>query len=213
MMKNRLAIVYEDDKLLILDKPSGLLTVSVPGRSDPTLFHQASLYVKKQNPSYKVFIVNRLDRWTSGIVVFSRNYQLKLALQKYFEERAVERRYEAVVDGVLTGSDRIVQHLLEDRFGNVFVATSKRGKEAVTDYQALRSDGKTTVVDIALVTGRKNQIRLAFESIGHPILGDGKYGKTAVHKARRLLLNCYRVSFPAASGLRQTVFEIPRIFK
>lgn len=208
---NLFRVVYEDGDILVLNKPAGLLTIKTAyDDADENLYRLARLHVKSRRE--KVFIVNRLDKWTSGLVIMAKSYERKKALQSFFENHSVQRLYMAEVDGSLTGSGRIVNWLVEDRFGNVFIADRGRGKRAITDYRALSSDGRTTIVEISLFTGRKNQIRLALSSIGHPVLGDAKYGREAKVKSRRLRLCCYRVAFPPESGLTVREFEIPRPF-
>ena len=205
-------IIYEDDKILIVDKPSGLLTIASNDKNEPNLFHMVSLHVKEKDKYAKVFIVNRLDKLTSGLVVFAKDYDLKIKLQSYFEDRTVIRKYEAIVAGILKkDKDRIKIKLVEDKFGNVFI--SNHGKEAITDYVVVKNDGTNTLVDISLVTGRKNQIRLAFVAIKHPIIGDTKYAKEYAKNTKRMMLNCYELVFPNDAPISQHNFSIQKKFQ
>lgn len=209
-----LHVVYEDDFVLIADKDPDLLTVSTGKElNEDTLFHMASEHVKRKNKNAKVFIVNRLDRFTSGLVVFAKTYEMKEELQSYFESRTVVRKYEAVVDGVLKGSGTIKNFLIIDKMGNVFLTKKHPGaKDAITHYTAIKDDGQKTLVDISIETGRKNQIRIGFASIGHPVLGDMKYGKDAKLRWKKMALNAYYLQFPDDAPLAQKTFEITKCY-
>lgn len=173
----KLDIIYEDKNLLVLNKPAGLLTIGTDRVREHTLFHMASDYVKKQYPKNKVFIVNRLDKDTSGLVVFAKNEKFKKNLQKHWNEW-VEREYIAILEGrILEDKGTIQNYLWEDKTLMVHETdNSKRGDLAITHYQvAVRKKGYT-VVNIKIETGRKNQIRVHMCGMGHPIIGDKKYG-------------------------------------
>lgn len=172
-------IVLEDEHLLIADKPSGLLSIRAPGYDGPTFYGEVRDYLIKRYGKYaKVFIVHRLDKDTSGLMVFAKDFETKERLQALFEEKKVVRRYQAVLSRPLEKKEgRIVQYLAEDRFHNMYAASkNKKGAvEAVTDYRVV-SGGKNPKVEILIETGKRNQIRLAFSSLGSPILGDRKFG-------------------------------------
>lgn len=178
-----------------------------------SLFWRLREYVKSQDPNNHLFVVHRLDRDTSGLLVFARSRRVLYALQSCFEEGAVERRYEAVVTGgenlPLGKTVRIQLHLLEDRNHNVWVVDDSRGKECVTYAARLADSGKRSYLDISLLTGRRNQIRVSLAHLGCPVVGDKKYGG---EKAPRMMLNAYRLAFPDELGLKRSEFEVPRIF-
>ena len=200
------SIVYEDGDLLIVNKPSGLLTVD-DDRGSPNLFS----LLKRRARRGKILIVHRLDRDTSGLLFFAKSFRVLKALQQCFEEWAVERSYEAVVSGALFPGQtlKVTLDLFEDRFGTVRVVDRGRGKTSITYVKCLSAGPARSYVDISLLTGRKNQIRCTMSYIGHPILGDRKYGGGG---EARMLLNAYRLSFPSELGLKRNTFEIPRIW-
>ena len=177
-MKKKLNIVFENKELLIINKPSKMLTIATEKDKNHNLYQEASSYVKKKHPKNKVFIVNRLDRDTSGIVVFSKNEALKKKLQNHWDECAVVREYIAIVEGYLKEKKGIIKsYLMEDKTLKVFSTNdSKRGKLAITEYEVLQEKNTYSLVKIKIHTGRKNQIRVHLSDLGHPIIGDKKYG-------------------------------------
>lgn len=173
----KMDIIYEDKELLVVNKPSGLLTIATEKESIHTLYHQAREYIKKQNPKNKIFIVHRLDKDTSGVVVFAKNEVLKKRLQNNWENVAVVREYIAIVEGkVEKKRDSLKQYLVEDKTYRVHVANKKTDMYAITNYETLHSTKAYSLLKINIQTGKKNQIRVQLGSIGHPIVGDKKYG-------------------------------------
>ncbi len=182
----KIDIVYEDENYLVVNKPSGMLTISTEKESTRTLYHFVRNYIKEQNKRNKIFIVHRLDRETSGIVLFVKSEELKRKLQENWEKVAVKRKYVAVVVGILEKKeDHLVSYLKENVQNRVFVSKDHSGKEAITNYRVVR-ENKNSLLEIEIETGRKNQIRVQLAEIGHSILGDNKYGTT---KGKRLYLH------------------------
>lgn len=180
MQKKKLTILYEDKELLVLDKPAKVLTVGTDKEKMRTLFYEASMYVKKQHPKNKIFIVHRLDRDTSGIVVFAKKEPFKHFLQEHWDECASLREYYAVVEGrVSPKRGRLVSYLKENSQFHVYSTTDKKlGKKAITNYEVIQQTNHYSLLKIQIETGRKNQIRVQLKDIGHPIIGDKKYGAT-----------------------------------
>ena len=176
--KKKLDILYEDKEILVVNKPSGILTVSTPKEKEKTLFHEVSDYVKKSNPKAKVFIIHRLDKDTSGIVVFAKNQNIKYAYQNAWDNLVIKRGYTAVVDGVLEKKKSIIKsYLKETKTLLVYSSNDKKnGKLAITSYNVVKETKKYSMLSIDIKTGRKNQIRVHMKDIKHPILGDKKYG-------------------------------------
>lgn len=186
----KMDIIYEDKNLLVINKPSKLLTIS-DGKSDYTLYSMAYDYIKKQHKSNKIFIVHRLDRDTSGIVVFAKDEKTKMYLQNNWNE-ITKREYIAILDGILPNKKGILKdYLYEDKNHFVHVSKDKKGDLAITEYEVLKYTDNNTTVSINIKTGKKNQIRVSFANIGYPILGDKKYG----NKNTRLYLHANRLSF------------------
>ncbi len=175
--KKKMDILFEDKELLVINKPAGLLTIATEKEKLHTLYHQAREYVKKQNPKNKVFIVHRLDKDTSGIVVFAKNEKLKKELQDSWNQIVFLREYIAIVEGkVIKKQDTIKSYLIEDKNFKVYSTSSQQGTLAITTYETLASTKAYSLLRITIATGRKNQIRVQLSEIGHPIVGDKKYG-------------------------------------
>ena len=189
----KIVILYEDKDLIAVSKPAKLLTISTDKEKTHTLYQEVSAYVKKQHPKNKVFIVHRLDRDTSGIVVFAKNEKMKQILQAECQERALVREYVAIVTGAMPMKKGIIKnYLYEDK--TLYVrATSdpSRGKLAITEYEVLAKNKKYSLVKICIKTGRKNQIRVHLKDLGYPIVGDKKYGDKKTSVGRLLLHASY----------------------
>ncbi len=199
-------IIYEDQELLVVNKKEGLLTIA-NGKGEENLYHQVLEYLHHKKEM--VFIVNRLDKETSGIVLFTKNERLKEALQKDWNTLVVERNYVAITTGNPLLEDSIQSYLKEEK--NTFVHSAKEGKLAITNYCKKKSNGPYHLLDISIQTGRKNQIRVHLKEKGIPILGDKKYGG---ERASRLFLHCYHLSFyhPKTKKLLSFDAKIPKEF-
>jgi len=207
-----LNIVYEDSNYLIINKEAGLLTISTGNLNkdkEITLYKKVREYLNSKNEY--AFIVNRIDKETSGLVVFVKNVELKDKLQNNWNEIVLKRGYIAVVSGKITKGGRIENYLYEDK--NTFVHSSKFGKRAITNYNVLKYNDKYTMLDVNIETGRKNQIRVHMTEMGHPIVGDKKY-YCKDNCLKRLCLHAYELQFIDPISGSELVFkcEIPRCF-
>lgn len=152
-------ILFEDDHIIVVNKPSGLLTIATAKEKDRTLYHIVREYLVSKDKYAKVFIVHRLDKDTSGIVVFAKDEKIKNRLQENWNEYVVLREYVAVLHGHLKESrGRIVQKLMETKTNLVYVSRNNEGKEAITNYKVIKENKDYTLVSIAIETGRKNQL-------------------------------------------------------
>lgn len=204
----KLKIVYEDKHILVVEKDAGVLTISTEKEKYNTLFHEVYEYIKKKNQ--KVFIVHRLDKDTSGLVLFAKSEKVK----KYFQDNwmDVKRKYYAIAYGNnMPKNGEIKVNLSETKTLMTYV--SQAGKPAVTKYTKLKELGKYNLVDIEILTGRKNQIRVSLTHIGYPIVGDKKYG-TAPNPLRRLCLHAYLLEFkhPITHENIKLETSIPKVF-
>lgn len=206
-----LDILYEDSLLLILCKPSGLLTVSTDSVREKTLFYEASNYVKMNNKNNKVFIINRLDKDTSGIVLFAKSERVKELFQAKWNDIVKVRKYVAVVEGVTLKSDTIKSYLSENREHMMY--SSNRGKLAITKYERIKYNDSYSMLNVYLYTGRKNQIRVHMKDIGHLVVGDKKYG-SKLNPINRLMLHCEYVEFlnPINNKVMKINCDYPTIF-
>lgn len=190
----KLNIIYEDKELLVVEKEPHLLTIATAKRETNTLYNEVSTYVKKQYPKNKVFIVHRLDKDTSGLVIFAKNQDKKLSLQNNWSN--VTREYLCIVEGKLPKQkDTIKSYLIETKSLDVFTTKDKsKGKLAITEYEVLQTNNKYSLLKINIKTGRRNQIRVQLSDIGNPIIGDKKYGCTT-NPLKRLALHANLIEY------------------
>ena len=190
-----LRIVWEDDDLIVINKREGLLSVSTDRIKERTAYRILSDYLKECDPRNKIFVLHRLDRDTSGIMMFAKNQKVKEQLQSNWSEAITQRTYVAVIEGrPEKDTDLIVSNLVENKHMQVYVTQDGDGKEAITRYRLLQTNNRYSLVELDLETGRKNQIRAQMQSIGHPIAGDSKYG-AETNPAGRLMLHARRLCF------------------
>ena len=204
-------IIYEDEHYLVVNKPSGMLTIATEKEKTRTLYHQVREYVKGKNKHNKIFIVHRLDKETCGIVLFCKDENLKMKLQENWEKVAIRREYTAVVKGIMEKKkDRLVSYLKESKTNMVFASSDKTGKLAITNYQ-VKKENENSLLNILIETGRKNQIRVQLNDIGHPIIGDKKYGNM---KGKKLLLCANRLDIkdPLSGKIMKFEISVPREF-
>jgi 23S rRNA pseudouridine1911/1915/1917 synthase len=179
----KMKIVFEDDYLLVIDKKEGLLSVATgSGREETTAFSILLDYLQEKNPRSRLFIVHRIDRETSGLMMFVKTREVQAALRDNWNDSVTERVYIAVVEGVPDKEeDTIISYLHEDRSFKVHSnkRDDGRGKEAITHYRVIRKNDHYAMLKVELDTGRKNQIRVHTHDIGHPIVGDIKYGASS----------------------------------
>lgn len=181
-------VIYEDDDIVVIDKPAGLLSVSTDAGSSDTAYRAVTDYVRSASKHARVFIVHRLDRDTSGVMLFAKNERVKLALQDNWHDAALHRGYVAVVEGhVERAEGRVESHLKQTAALKVYSGGSD-GKLAVTRYTVTASSPRYSMLSVALETGRKNQIRVHMSEMGHPIAGDKKY-RAATDPLKRLALH------------------------
>lgn len=191
--KEKLNILYEDKYLIVIEKPSGLLTIGTIKEREKTLYKKVSDYVKKQHKSNKIFIVHRLDKDTSGIILFAKNEEVKRKLQRDWDKTI--RKYIALVEGNVTKNGIIKNYLGETKTLKTFITNNKNlGKLAITKYYVLKNTKEYSLLNIEILTGRKNQIRVHMESINHSIVGDKKYGSKK-NPIRRLCLHANYLEF------------------
>lgn len=202
-------ILFEDDHIIVVNKPSGLLTIATNKERDKTLYHIVREYLVSKDKNSRVFIVHRLDKDTSGIVVLAKDEKTKNKLQENWNEYVSLREYIAIVYGQMSKeNDRIVQNLKETKTNLVYVSRNDDGKEAITNYKVIKANDNYSELSINIETGRKNQIRVAMASIKHPIVGDKKYGNPK-DKESRLFLHANRLKMYYPEIKKELLFETP----
>lgn len=207
----RLRIVYEDDDIIVVNKGYGLLSVGTDTKREGTAYSILRDYVKRVNPRNKLFIVHRLDQHTSGLMLFAKTELAKETMQHNWNNMVLERRYVAVVEGgAPEPPEGQVRTLLAENSEHVVYVTDNpaEGREALTEYCTLAARGNYALLELELATGRKNQIRVHMQHIGHPIAGDRKYGaKTSpIH---RLALHARTLRFVHPVTRRDMNFSTP----
>ncbi len=174
-----LTILYEDQDIIVVNKINGLLTMGTDNEKEKTAYFLLTDYVKKGNSRSRnrVFIVHRLDRDTSGVLVFAKNEHAKRYLQDNWKE--FSKTYFAVVHGVLSEKEGVItSYLVENKIKRMFSVTdSGKGKFSKTGYKVIKESSKFSLLEINLFTGVKNQIRVHFSEKGHPVAGDKMYGQ------------------------------------
>ncbi|MDE7127549.1 MAG: RluA family pseudouridine synthase [Bacteroidales bacterium] len=241
--EEEIGIIYEDDHLLVVNKPSGLLTMSAGRQGEETVYRIVTDYVRNgrsqrgrgphRRGGDRIFIVHRLDRDTSGILLFAKNEEIKFTLQDNWNEIVLERKYIALVEGVPRQAEGTVTSWLHDNPATMTVHSSpydNGGKKATTHYKVIREIKSGTVsdkgqtrhhfapgyalVEFELETGRKNQIRVHSAEMGHPVAGDRKYG-ARTSPIGRLALHAMTISFrhPATGKVMRFSTGIPNAFK
>lgn len=192
----RLNILFEDDHLIAVQKPEGLLCNATEKEKVKTLSTYVSAQFKQNNPGKLLYLVNRLDRDTSGIVIFAKSMDVKTLMVNAWGEIMKKSSFLAIVEGVVSPKDgEIVSYLRESKAMKVHASKNQTyGNEAITEYITIANRRNSSMLEVAQKTNVKNQIRVQLQEIGHPIVGDKKYG-AKTNPIARLGLHFYRVEF------------------
>lgn len=209
--KNRyFSIVYEDAYIIVIEKNSGLLTISTASEKERTAYAYLNEYVRQNNRNDRVYIVHRLDRETSGLLVFAKDEKTKRKLQDNWNDIVKERKYVAVVSGSMEkDSGTVTSWLMENKVYVTYSSPLKNnGDKAVTHYRTIKRANGYSLIELELETGKKNQIRVHMNDLKHPIVGDDKYGNGS-NPIGRLALHAFKLSFyhPVTGKLMN--FETP----
>jgi len=203
-------IRHEDADILVIEKPAGLLSIASASEDEKTAYAFLTSHVRRGNPRgrERVWIVHRLDRETSGLMIFAKNEPAKIALQEGWE--AVEKKYLAVVEGVPPdAAGKFDSHLDESNPLKVYVADEgPNTRHAVTRYRVAKKGAHTTLVELTLETGRRHQIRVQLAAAGCPIVGDKKYG-AQTNPIKRIALHASTLRFPHPATGKETRFDSP----
>ncbi|MDQ7785040.1 MAG: RluA family pseudouridine synthase [Desulfomonilaceae bacterium] len=211
-----LAIIHEDQDILVVDKPPGLLTMGTDTEKSRTAYFMLTDYVRKgcAKSKKRIFIVHRLDRDTSGVLLFAKTQEAKEALQNQWEE--TKKKYLAVVHGRCEKNSETISTYLAENTAYAVYSTrdTTKGKLSRTAYTVLKATKDFTLLEVDLLTGRKHQIRVHLADIGHPVVGDKRYGKK-IKDHQRLALHSKSISFRHPSTGEQLTFEarVPKDFK
>lgn len=193
--REKLPIIYEDDYIIALNKPFGLLSVASDKEKAITAYRLVMDYVQDKDRKNRIFVVHRLDKETSGVLIFAKSDELKEAFQNSWNDLVSKRGYYAIVEGNLTKKeDTITNYLKMNSLNLMYLASSKdpKAQKCITKYNVLKENKKYSLLDVNIFTGRKNQIRVTLGSLGHFVLGDDKYGEPA-NPINRLCLHAYEL--------------------
>ena len=203
-------LVYEDPYIIVVEKANGILTNSAPGNRTRTVKDILDEYVQRQNKSFSVHTVHRLDRETSGLLLFAKRRDIQQTLIDQWHDIVTDRRYIAVCEGTMERDADTVRSFLKDN--RMFVSYSspeeEGGKEAITHYHTLKRKNDYSLVELKLDTGRKNQIRVHMQDIGHPVAGDYKYS-AQTDPLGRICLHAFRLAFYHPVTHEHLKFETP----
>ncbi len=208
-------IIFEDQYLIVIDKEAGILSIATEKQKDHTAYSMLSEYVKKSDPANRIFVVHRLDKDTSGIMMYAKSQKIQKALQESWNDNILERTYIAVVEGkVEKPVGKIISYLVESKALIMYSSQNPEfGQKAITYYETINANKRFSLLQVNLETGRKNQIRVHMQDLGHSIIGDAKYGATT-NPIKRLGLHAWVLAFthPVTKEPMRFETEIPKAF-
>jgi len=213
----KIRVVYEDRDFIVIDKPAGVLSVPNHPKNRENAVHYVKTYLKKKSNRGVpvVFIVHRLDKETSGLMIFARHRSIQDKLKDMISKYDIQRRYIAVALGKLSPMTGKLQGLLIEDKDNKFkqqISDNDEGKMAVTNYRVRKYLGNHSLVEFSLETGRTHQIRVQMNAAGHPLMGDSKYrdtNKKNQYDVNRLALHAFQLKFTHPNTNRDLIFESP----
>ncbi|MFC0332885.1 RluA family pseudouridine synthase [Paenibacillus sepulcri] len=210
-----LSILYEDEHIIVINKEAGLLSIASAQETDLTAYRQLTAYVRLENPENRIFVVHRLDRDTSGVMMFARSEEAQQLLQNSWQDAVKERTYVALVEGKVRKTEGTIKSWLkESKTLRMYSSPYPNdGQLAVTHYRIMQTSSEFSLLEVELETGRKNQIRVHMQDIGHPVVSDKKYGSKSKAMGR-LGLHARVLSFDhPITGIRMRFeTEIPKQF-
>lgn len=207
----RVQLIYEDDDVIVINKGYGLLSVGTQShRKEETAYDIIRDYIKTQDPRNKLYVVHRLDRDTSGLLMFAKNEEAQQTLRHNWNNMVLGRLYVALLEGFVKEDQGFVKSYLAENSQFVVYSTEnpEEGKLAVTEFKVLKRANGLSLVEFSLDTGRKNQIRVHASEMGHPISGDKKYGAKE-SRLHRLCLHARTLRFAHPVTRRDMNFELP----
>lgn len=213
--RKNLPILFENDEIIVINKPSGLLSVASDNEKGRTAYRMVTDYVQQKDKHNRIYVVHRLDEDTSGVLMFAKNPKIWTALQHNWSDIVKSRGYYAVVEGKMDKSeDTYIDYLKENSLNLMYVSNDhKNGKKCITKYKVLKSSPKYSLLDVNIDTGRKNQIRVQLGHRGHYVIGDDKYGEPS-NPINRLGLHAYEliVVHPFTRKIMKFVAPMPDEF-
>lgn len=208
--RSNLPIIYEDNEIIVINKPSGLLSIASDKEKSSTAYRMLSDYVQQKDKHNRIFVVHRLDEDTSGILMVAKNVEIQQKLQENWNDIVTKRGYYAIVDGVMEEKKGTIKSYLRKNAQNLMysVKDKKNSQLAITHYQVIKENDKYSLLDVNIDTGRKNQIRVHMGDVGHNVIGDDKYGNPS-NPLKRLGLHAYCLELKHPVTGKQLKFNCP----
>lgn len=209
-------ILYEDEEIVVINKEAGLLSIATEKEKQQTALHQLMTYVKRENPENRIFVVHRLDKDTSGVMLFAKSEHVKRKLQDSWKTAVKERTYVALVEGKVSKKEGYITSWLKESKTHLMYSsqTPNDGLLAKTRYKFIQANSDFSLLEVNLETGRKNQIRVHMQDLGYPVVGDKKYGSNKRHAIGRLGLHAKILAFhhPVTNKLLSFKADVPASF-
>ena len=215
VVRSKLPIIYEDDHIIVINKPSGLLSIASDNEKRSTAYRILSDYVQQKDKHNRVFVVHRLDEDTSGVLMIAKDKVTQEKYQDNWNDLVSKRGYYAIVDGILKEKQGTITSYLKKNTQNMMYSSKdKSGQYSVTHYKVIKEKGEYSLLDVNIDSGRKNQIRVHLGDIGHHVVGDDKYGKPT-NPIKRLGLHAYELDIkdPYTGKMFRFKAPIPKEFE
>jgi len=208
--RSHLPIIYEDNEMIVINKPSGLLSIASDKEKGSTAYRMLMDYVQQKDKHNRIFVVHRLDEDTSGVLMVVKNQKLQQALQDDWNNLVSKRGYYAIVEGTPKEKKGTITSYLKKNAQNMMYSSKKKGdgQYSITNYEVIKSNDKYSLLDVNIDSGRKNQIRVHLGDIGHNVIGDDKYGNPS-NPLKRLCLHAYQLDLKHPLSGKQLSFKAP----
>ena len=212
--RSNLPIIFENDEIIVINKPSGLLSIASDNEKSSTAYRMLSDYVQQKDKHNRIFVVHRLDEDTSGVLMVAKNPEIQKALQDNWNDLVSKRGYYAIVDGQMDNKEGTIKSYLKKNAQNLMYSSKdKNGQFSVTHYKVIKENDKYSLLDVNIDTGRKNQIRVHLGDLGHNVIGDDKYGNPS-NPLKRLGLHayCLEITHPITKKKMKFTAPMPKEF-
>ena len=213
--RSNLPIIYENDEMIVINKPSGLLSIASDKEKGSTAYRMLTDYVQQKDKHNRIFVVHRLDEDTSGVLMVAKNAKLQQALQDNWNDLVSKRGYYAIVEGKMEQKSGTIKSYLKKNAQNMMYSSKKEGdgQFSVTHYKVIEETDKYSLLDVHIDSGRKNQIRVHLGDLGHHVIGDDKYGNPS-NPIKRLGLHAYELELrhPLTNKLMKFTAPVPKEF-
>lgn len=214
--RSNLPIIFENDEIIVINKPSGLLSIASDKEKGSTAYRMLTDYVQQKDKHNRIYVVHRLDEDTSGVLMVAKSEKLRDALQEKWNDLVSSRGYYAIVDGKLDKKSGTLTSYLKKNAQNMMYSSKKAGdgQYAVTHYKVIEENDKYSFLDVHIDSGRKNQIRVHLGDIGHNVIGDDKYGNPS-NPIKRLGLHAYELvlTHPFTNKVMKFKAPLPKEFE